>query len=176
MAFARRLLRALAVLAGIGVLLAGAWLLPSWWEAAVTDYAADLDQPLPAPARGLYAAIADHLRRPFAGQYRRDDVLVADFAPVALSQMACGLLNVALAEPARTAEVLPLLDAVFFHALTARRWYADTDMAAIATGGPSPAAGATGLLLTLLAAMTGAAALLTARLRALVRARKERRT
>jgi hypothetical protein len=65
---------------------------------------------LPSNTREL-AFAARHLRAPFDG-YGPTDVFVSDFAIVALSHFACGLMNVFVAEPERRDEIAALLDEV----------------------------------------------------------------
>lgn len=105
----KRLLRAAAVLIYLAISVGGLWVLPSWWEAATRDYAGELDGTLTADAWQQYAFIRQHLQQPFRGEYARSEVLSQCFAPVALSHIACGLMNVALEDPARKAEIIPLL-------------------------------------------------------------------
>jgi hypothetical protein len=90
----------------IAVLLFG--ILPGAVEAVFSHYDRDLDQPLADRARGHLAFIESHLRQPFEG-YGTTQVLAPQFAVVALSHMACGLMNVATSEPAMKAHVTPLL-------------------------------------------------------------------
>jgi hypothetical protein len=73
---------------------------------------------LPSSTRE-YAAIARHLSEPFHG-YSASDVLVPQFAIVALSHMACGLVNVYLAEPGKREEVRTYMREVVGRALSAR--------------------------------------------------------
>jgi hypothetical protein len=65
-----------------------------------------------------YAAIARHLRQPFT-RYGALDVFVPQFAIVALSNMASGLLNVFLAEPEKRDEVRALAGEVVRRAVSA---------------------------------------------------------
>lgn len=100
--------RGLALLLAVTALAAAWLLLPPWQEALTADYAADLAQPLPPDAQAQYRYIRRHLQQPFTG-YARHETLISAFSVVALSHMACGLLNTAQAQPELRAEVLPLL-------------------------------------------------------------------
>lgn len=64
-----------------------------------------------------YKAILRHLRSPFRG-YGAMDVLASQFGVVALSHMACGLLNVVTAEPQKRDEVQAALSEVVRRALS----------------------------------------------------------
>jgi len=91
---------------------------PGLFEAVTADYAADLGEPLPRRALGHYRYMKRHLEQPFSG-YGRWQVLVPQFSVILLSHAACGLTNVALADPARKDEVAALLDEVVRRALSA---------------------------------------------------------
>jgi hypothetical protein len=88
---------------------------PGQLEAVFADFGSDLDEPLPARARGHYKFFRDHLREPFE-DYSELQVLVPNFKVVALSHMACGLTNVAEADPELKSEVGPLLREVVLRA------------------------------------------------------------
>jgi hypothetical protein len=105
---ARRLLLALVVLGALAPL--------PGLVAAVTVTATAESWELPSSTRE-YKAILRHLRAPFRG-YGGFDVFVPQFGIVALSHMACGLLNVVTAEPDRRDEVQAALAEVVRRALT----------------------------------------------------------
>lgn len=95
-------------------LVAGAalWvLLPGPVRAVVTDARDDLDAPLSARALDHYGMWRDHLARSFDG-YGAVEVFVPDFQVVLLSHVACGLTNVALADPDEHTRAARLLDEV----------------------------------------------------------------
>ena len=92
-------------------------LMPGVLEALFRNYEVSVDQPFSARARGQFEYIKDHLRQPFDG-YGMSQVLVPQFRVVALSHMACGLLNVSLAEPGLKGQVVPLMDEVVRRAIS----------------------------------------------------------
>ena len=76
------------------------WIVPAQLSATLSDWAADLDSPLPSHALEQLQALERHLAQPFTG-YERHQVLNKNFAAAALSHMAAGLINVAVADPSR---------------------------------------------------------------------------
>lgn len=102
------MLLALAALAGLVPL-------PGLMAAATMSARAEFSEP-PSSTRE-YSAILHHLRSPFRG-YGAMDVLTPQFGVVALSHMACGLLNVLTAEPRKRDEIRTALNEVVRRALS----------------------------------------------------------
>jgi hypothetical protein len=91
--------------------------LPGFLEAVFRRYEHDVDQPFSDQARRQYVYIKAHLEQPFEG-YGMTQVLAPQFAVVALSHMGCGLMNVAVAQPAMKDQIAPLLGEVARRALS----------------------------------------------------------
>lgn len=86
-------------------------------QAIFRDYATCLDEPFSAEGRGHYLYIKRHLERPFRG-YSATQVLAPQFGVVALSHMACGLVNVSRVEPQLNDEIAPLLAEIMRRAVS----------------------------------------------------------
>jgi hypothetical protein len=105
-------------IAALGALLVALAIpLPGCIAALTVSASAELEE-LPSSTRE-YATITRHLRAPFDG-YGTFDVFVSQFGVVALSHMACGLLNVYVAEPDRRDELQGYLREISRRALSAR--------------------------------------------------------
>lgn len=94
------LLRAAALIALI------TFVLIPWWQAIRHSWTQDLDLPTTPASAAQLARIQSHLAQPFEG-YSRYEVLETQFAAVALSHMAIGLMNIATADEAQRPALIP---------------------------------------------------------------------
>lgn len=91
--------------------------LPAFLEAVFHSYERDVDAAFPDHARRQLQYIEAHLQRPFDG-YGKVQVILPQFAVVALSHMACGFMNVAKVEPSEKDRLAALLQETVHRALS----------------------------------------------------------
>lgn len=102
--------------AALSIMLLG--VAPAWWEAQ-GSWSHDLTVAVPQHAAQHARYVEAHLSEPFEG-YTTTQVLQPQFGVVALSHLACGWMNLALADPAYKARARQALEEIVRRALDPR--------------------------------------------------------
>ncbi len=100
-----------------GLIMVGALGVPGLIDNVRTNWSKRMEPNLSREALGHYHYIQHHLKQPFHGYLARQ-TLFDGFRIVALSHMACGLLNVVRLDSSRRDEVIPLLDEIARRAMS----------------------------------------------------------